>query len=214
MSDCVMIFAKAPVLGQCKTRLGLPPKDASALHQLFVQATIRRSRGPWTQIVWSDEPTHPFFRSFSLDVRAQEGESLGHRLAHAFRTSFHEFDRLLVIGTDAPTITDSMINNAFSALCTHDAVIGPSCDGGYYLLGLREPLESAFNETIAWGTETVFVQTLEALRSAARSVHVLPFWFDVDRPQDLKLLRTLDEDSLNTELKASLDRAIRMQEEA
>ena len=213
MSDCLMIFAKAPVLGRCKTRLGLPPKDASELHQLFVEATVRGSRGSWTQMLWSDQATHPFFESFSIPIRAQEGASLGHRLSHAFRSLFDEFERLVVIGTDAPTLPQSFINEAFEALKTHDSVIGPSCDGGYYLLGLREPLESVFDETIAWGTETVFVQTLAALRAAARSIHILPFWFDVDRPQDLALLRTLDEDRLSPRLKASLDRAIQKKEE-
>lgn len=208
-----MIFAKAPVLGRCKTRLGLPPEDAAQLHQLFVRATIRGSRGPWTQILWSDQVTHPFFRSFAIELRAQQGQTLGHRLSHAFRTSFCEFDRLVVMGTDAPTVPHAFIHNAFAALETHDAVIGPSCDGGYYLLGLREPLETVFNETIAWGTETVFVQTLDALRAASRSVHVLPFWFDVDRPHDLTLLKALDEGSLDIDLKASLERAIRIKEE-
>ena len=183
-----MIFAKAPLAGRVKTRLCLSDSDAQMLHEAFVQDVITRSRGPWQQTLWTTDAEHPFFATFQLPVHAQVGTSLGQRLSHAFAESLKAFERVVVIGTDAPHLPANHITNAFTALDANDVVIGPSCDGGYYLLGMRRMMPDIFHSEMDWGGEDIFTQTLSILGNHGYSPSVLPFWFDVDRPADLRRL--------------------------
>ena len=191
MADCLMIFAKAPVLGRCKTRLKLPDEHAMALHCAFVEDVIESSKGDWNQVIWSDDACHPFFQQFGLPVRQQVGPTLGDRMANAFAQMLPDFERIVVIGTDAPSLPVAYLKQAFESPHHHDAVLGPSCDGGYYSLGLIARCDAVFDPSIPWGQDTVCVRTLEILKRLELNTALLPFWFDVDRPQDLALLRVL-----------------------
>jgi len=82
----------------------------------------------------------------------------------------------------------SFIDEAFDRLESVSVVVGPSLDGGYYLIGATSPLPDLFSHQ-NWGTETVMTQTLERLNEKGRSTHLLPFWFDIDRPRDIAFLR-------------------------
>ena len=191
MSDCLMVFAKAPKLGHCKTRLMLDDTDALALHCAFVQDVIGSSTGDWAQEIWTTDATHPFFAQFNLPIHQQVGATLGDRLSHAFAQTLCNYDRVTVIGTDAPSLPDEFLRQGFLALDTHDAIVGPSCDGGYYALGLNKRCDAVFDASIPWGEDGVCLRTLEVLKAGNLRTHVLPFWFDVDRPEDLDRLRML-----------------------
>ncbi|RME44423.1 MAG: glycosyltransferase, partial [Deltaproteobacteria bacterium] len=118
-------------------------------------------------------------------IRAQGEGDLGRRMAHAFSLGLASHERVVVIGSDAPTLPPAHLSAAFDALRTRKVVIGPARDGGYYLIGLRGEIPPIF-EGIAWGSASVLADTLERL--PPRQTHLLPFWFDVDTPDDLRLL--------------------------
>ncbi|MHC4738892.1 MAG: TIGR04282 family arsenosugar biosynthesis glycosyltransferase, partial [Planctomycetota bacterium] len=120
----------------------------------------------------------------------QSGKDLGERMKNAFlRTFGNNFTRVIIIGSDSPDLPADYINLAFSALLTHDVVIGPSDDGGYYLIGFcKKAFLPGALEGIGWSGESVCEQTIRILRKYKRKVYLLPQWYDVDTVADLKLL--------------------------
>jgi glycosyltransferase A (GT-A) superfamily protein (DUF2064 family) len=110
-------------------------------------------------------------------------------MKNAFLDAFSEgFFKALIIGSDIPDITNQIINEALES-DDNDAVIGPSFDGGYYLIGFKHNtfLPGIF-EGIEWGTNTVFEKTMEIFAKNRYKVHLLPKWHDVDRLEDLRAL--------------------------
>jgi rSAM/selenodomain-associated transferase 1 len=133
----------------------------------------------------------------SYTFAAQQGNDLGERMAHAFLTGFAAgYGRAILLGSDTPDLTSSIIAEGLSRLTSHDAVIGPACDGGYYLLGLQS---QAFLPDIfygmPWSTGEVYARTREAFRSVNAHVFVLPSWRDIDTIADLQDLRERHRDS-------------------
>jgi rSAM/selenodomain-associated transferase 1 len=120
----------------------------------------------------------------------QTGDGLGDRMERAFASVFTgEVKEALLIGSDIPGLTTDVIKEAFHALSTNDAVIGPADDGGYYLIGFRKKsFEPEIFYDMVWSTRTVFRETMDKLRDASASVHVLPELTDVDTVEDLKTL--------------------------
>jgi glycosyltransferase A (GT-A) superfamily protein (DUF2064 family) len=98
-----------------------------------------------------------------------------------------EAEEALLIGSDIPGLTTDVIEEAFAALLTNDAVIGPADDGGYYLIGFRKKsFEPGIFHDMVWSTGTVFRETMDKLHDALLKVHVLPELTDVDTMEDLK----------------------------
>jgi uncharacterized protein len=95
---------------------------------------------------------------------------------------------VVLIGSDNPTLPRALIEQACAALDAHDVSIGPSADGGYYLIGLREPHLGVF-EAIEWSTSRVYGQTLAQAERLGLRVHSVPEWYDVDEPTDLERLQ-------------------------
>jgi glycosyltransferase A (GT-A) superfamily protein (DUF2064 family) len=95
-------------------------------------------------------------------------------------------ERVLALGSDSPSLPDTYIDEALELLTEREVVIGPSTDGGYYLIGLRQRAAGLF-AGIAWSTGQVLAQTLERLGD--HSLGLLPMWYDVDTPQDAGLLK-------------------------
>jgi rSAM/selenodomain-associated transferase 1 len=121
------------------------------------------------------------------------GTDLGSALHGAFEQAFTDgAQRVLIISTDSPDMPASFLNDAYMALHDHDLVLGPSKDGGYYLIGLTRPQVRLF-EHITWSTDVVYAQTLERAAEAALRVYALPLWYDIDTFAELRLLtRNLD----------------------
>jgi rSAM/selenodomain-associated transferase 1 len=124
--------------------------------------------------------------SFTLELQA--AGDLGQRI-HAFFAG--EFERgatkIVLTGSDAPTLNPATVMSAFSHLESRDVVLGPATDGGYYLIGCRRAAPSIF-EGIDWSTPDVLRQTVERLHSLGLSLAILPPWYDVDTPDDLRML--------------------------
>lgn len=192
------VFARLPAPGSCKTRLAraLGPLRAAELAGAFLHDTLRRFSGAAARRIVCFTPDTDESRTFFATAADPEDQlwpqpdgDLGVRLARFFDHAFTAAGgRVLVIGSDSPTLPLSCVALAFDALHRHDCVLGPSADGGYYLLGLRVPCPLLFSG-ITWGTAAVFEQTLHAARSAGLSVNVGPPWYDVDTVDDLERLR-------------------------
>ena len=134
------------------------------------------------------------FRAFQITPQA-DGD-VGVRMSSFFQERFAAgVDRVVLIGSDSPSLPQTYVERAFELLHHHDVVLGPSDDGGYYLIGMSK-LHSAIFEDINWSTESVFAQTTTQLDELNTSYAKLPVWFDVDNQADLdRLMNTLvDED--------------------
>jgi rSAM/selenodomain-associated transferase 1 len=189
----VLVFARAPIPGEAKTRLipALGPGGAALLQQRMTERALETACaaavGPVS--LWcSPSIEHPFFAAcrgrFEVRLQAQCGATLGERLLHAHESTFGSHARLLVMGADCPILTRGDLCAAAAALGDHDAVVIPAEDGGYVALGLARPCPAAF-ESIDWGSARVLGQTLERLARAGLSYRLSdPLW-DVDRPEDL-----------------------------
>ena len=111
-------------------------------------------------------------------------------MRNAFNQSFAEgAKRVVIIGTDSPTLPTSYIQKAFDVLKKIPIVIGPTFDGGYYLLGLSKQNDDIFDD-VEWSTSRVFEQTLTRIKSMNMQVYVLPPWYDVDTSEDLEFLKS------------------------
>jgi len=182
--DLLAIFAKVPQLGKVKTRLAKDIGDSEALRVYtgFLEKLIsEHSNQEYKLIVYfaSDEKEMDKYYS---SIKVQKGKDLGERLFNCFETELSDFDKVIVIGSDHPTISSSDILEAFSVLDSNDVVIGPAEDGGYYLIGMKQ-FHDLF-EGIAWSTSEVLKQTLEKCKDL--NAGLLEKKFDIDTSEDLK----------------------------
>lgn len=194
----VSILAKAPVPGLAKTRLQplLGPAGAARAQRAFtlriLHTALRASTGPCT--LWcAPDPAHRLFRlltrRFGVHCVAQPEGDLGQRMAHIVAEHFRQHPGLavLLVGTDCPALGPQHLQAAASALIDHDAVLIPAEDGGYVLIGLREPLPGLFPQVfqgVSWSTARVMAETRERLQAAGARWTELPTLWDVDEPQD------------------------------
>lgn len=193
----VGLFAKPPVAGEVKTRLHPPLSlaQAAALYAGFLGDLTAMLNGEeaWDWVLYSTDParqraTWPSDAPQPRRIAPQRGRDLGARMLQALTELLHGRRGALLIGSDHPTLPAAHIHLAFERLADHDVVLGPSNDGGYYLVGLREPQPELF-EAMTWSTPDVLPQTLDRIHRAGRSVFQLPEWYDVDTAEDLARLR-------------------------
>lgn len=123
-----------------------------------------------------------------FQTRRQTGRDLGQRLERAFAQLLRQHSRVVIVGTDSPAFEPSMLRLAFEELRTTDAVLGPCPDGGYYLVGLRRAVGGLFKGA-RLGTEFALQDTLENLLVQGLSCSLLETYPDIDRPQDLVVLK-------------------------
>jgi rSAM/selenodomain-associated transferase 1 len=185
-----VLFVRAPRRGTVKTRLArtLGDDDALTAYRTLLSTTCEALRelkpvelrftpddaapelNEWLQADWTTAP--------------QGSGNLGERLASATQDHFqNDASSVVIIGSDCPKITAADIQNAHQALATADVVLGPASDGGYWLIGLRNPTMGIF-EGIAWSTDAVFRQTCERAASLNLSLATLRPLDDVDTHED------------------------------
>jgi rSAM/selenodomain-associated transferase 1 len=193
-----IVFAKAPVPGQVKTRLvpSLGAQGAATFYERMARHSlaIAIKASPGSVGLWCT-PTieHPFFENcideFKVALHLQCGGDLGKRMAHAFQETLKTSPYAILIGTDCPSLTLDDLRKAMTILREgRDAVIGPAEDGGYLLMGLRRYAPELFTG-ISWGKESVLEETRHRLRLLGWKWHELQERWDVDRPEDLERLR-------------------------
>jgi hypothetical protein len=195
MADLTIIFAKEPVPGQVKTRLTPPlsPEMACRLYQCFLEDIIEetaRVPGMEPALAYTPAGAQGFFQGLAppgLRLVAQEGQNLGERQARAFAWGFAwGFEAVLVRGSDTPDLPGDIMLEAREKLRAGPAqvVLGPSPDGGYYLIGLKTLYPRLF-EGLCWSSESVLADTLSRCQELNLQVHLLPTWRDIDTYADL-----------------------------
>lgn len=193
-----IIFAKAPVPGEVKTRLvpALGEMQAALLHAALTERAIENAAASGLPVELCCAPglQHAFFAQCEEDFGVTLGEQgegdLGQRMLRALQRGLATHRKVLLAGADAPAIGRREWLAADAALDTHDTVLIPADDGGYVLIGARRTDARMF-DGIAWGGEHVLEQQRAALAAAGLSVAELEPSWDVDRPEDLARLKTL-----------------------
>ncbi len=193
----VEIMAKAPRPGEVKTRLCPPlsPEEAAGLYDCFLRdkvAQVRTLAGAAGVIAFTPEDSRSLFETLAPGFRLipQRGADLGSRLLNSLGALLREgYVGAVAIDSDTPTLPTEYLRQAVTLLSSPatDVVVGPSDDGGYYLIGLRQPWPALF-EAIPWSTSEVLPETLRRAEAKGLRVACLPPWFDVDTAPDLERL--------------------------
>ncbi len=181
--SALAVIAKAPAPGRSKTRLCPPctPSEAARLAAAALQDTLDAvARTPATRRLLVLDGAHPVPPGFS--AISQRGAGLAERLAHAFADAGAP---LLLIGMDTPQVTPAQLQRGLELLRTHDAVLGPATDGGYWAIGLRRPDARVFAEVPMSVRQTCRVQRAR-LRALGLRVAELPPLTDVDTIDDAR----------------------------
>jgi len=192
------VMAKAPRVGAVKTRLCPPlrPPEAADLARCFLLDAVDRVRavaGAQPFMAYAPVEAHAQFEEAApgFALIPQRGGDLGERQLHLIEEVLGRgLQAALVIGTDSPTLPHECLDEAVSlVVAPHvDVVLGPTEDGGYYLIGLRAPCPALFTDML-WSTPAVLGRTLERAQRLGLRVACLPTWFDVDTGADLERLR-------------------------
>lgn len=188
----LIVFAKAPVKAQCKTRLIplLGENGASEFYKDLLQHCLHTvSQLDSTDIALYVTPhtQHPLLQQLAANycttLKPQQGNDLGERMQHATQQALQTYHRVVLIGSDCPDITQDYLEQAFAALQHSDLVIGPATDGGYVLIGGQRISPTIFANT-HWGSDQVLEQCLCNIRDAGYSHQCLPTLQDIDTPED------------------------------
>lgn len=198
MAALLIIFAREPCPGQVKTRL-CPPltgEAAARLYRCFLEDILEemaRLPGLSLALAYTPDTALHFFEELTpagVLLFPQEGADLSERLIRACDRGWAAgFGTILVRNSDSPDLPGEMVAAAAQALESKqaDLVLGPSPDGGYYLVGLQSPQPELFQE-IPWSTADVLTDTLARARQLSLTVHLLPPWPDIDTFADLEAL--------------------------
>jgi len=200
IDTCILFFIKYPSVGNVKTRLGkvIGEDVATSLYRHFVQDMLKGFEKVESQLricyapcgVENPEKEFKDWLGPQYAYREQEGSDLGERMKHAMQSAFDEgFQRVIVIGSDVPDFPPELLTKAFLDLDMQDVALGPSYDGGYYLIGFRKDtfIPEVF-DNIPWSTRDVYRATLSKIHDADLELIRLPDWNDVDTIWDLNLL--------------------------
>jgi len=187
----LLIFAKAPIPGQVKTRLipALGAEGACTLYLKLLRHSLQQTIDwPAPRYLYAPKIDHPMLRQLAkehdLTLRQQVGGDLGIRMANALA---EHPDGALLIGSDCPDMNTAAVQQANAALSTHDTAIIPSEDGGYVLIAQREPNRAPFNG-MQWSHSNVLRHTRQRLQAAEQSLWEGPTLWDLDEPRDLARL--------------------------
>ena len=192
------LFARTPEPGQVKTRLSPPltPEQASEFYAAMLldildQQPARRDRE--LALWYTPASGADWFRRHAparYALRAQQGPDLGRRMAHTFQAHAAEgFERIVLRGTDSPTLPLGRVDQAFSTLAEAELVLVPDRDGGYSLIGLRGQARFAGLADLETGHAGVLGETLRRARAAGLRAAQLEPHHDVDTARDFELLR-------------------------
>lgn len=192
----IIVFAKAPIPGKAKTRLipALGAEGAAELAQRMLIDTCRTAASVLlaeTELCITPAPGHPEWEARlppRMTLTDQGDGDLGQRLARAAERVTQEGDRVILIGTDCPQLTRRRLHDACRELDAHDAIIHPTLDGGYALLGLKS-FDASIFEGIGWSGPDVARETMARIRALGWSLHLGATLRDIDEPEDLPHLR-------------------------
>jgi rSAM/selenodomain-associated transferase 1 len=194
-SEQIIIFTRYPQPGKTKTRLipTLGSSGAADLHRQMTEHTMTRvkqlaaTQATSVQVCHAggDNAVMKQWLGAGILFQPQGSGDLGMRMERAFAQAFQAgYERVIIVGTDCPALTAKIMQAALEALQENDFVLGPTSDGGYYLIGLRRPAPQLFQD-VPWGTEKVLERTLQIADQLDLRRTLLDLLDDVDRPEDL-----------------------------
>lgn len=184
--NLLIVFAKNPIPGKVKTRLAKETGDAmaSSIYEKLLQITLEACGGAnHDLLIYLNEPSnHPIFDSHQIAF--QKGDDLGVKMLNAFQESFElGYEKILLVGSDIPELTGSHIEHGFKLLDKNDFVFGPSKDGGYYLIGMKEIYEFPFKNK-QWSTSSIYDQTKKEILSKSLRIGETEVLSDLDTYKD------------------------------
>ena len=183
----VIVFARAPVAGQVKTRLipRLGEEGAARLQRRLIRAALRTARAV-APVELHVTRQHTWLRTLGVPIRLQRGRDLGERMYHALHRR-----RAVLVGSDAPALRPADLRRALRLLRSGtDVVLAPAEDGGYALIAARR-IDARLFDGMRWGADDVLARTLDNLRRCGLRYRLLRTVWDVDRPEDVDRLRSL-----------------------
>jgi len=194
----LIIFCKAPIPGQVKTRL-IPELTAEQAAELHIELSIKtlqravQSNLCPVQLWCSPTTDHEFFSkskaAYPVALKQQQGADLGERMHNAFCSTLADYSHALLMGCDCPSLTEQDLEQALAALSRqNDVVLAPAEDGGYVLIGLNRPHPELF-DNMPWGTARVLAQTRNRIERYKLRHHELSEQWDLDTPEDLERYR-------------------------
>ena len=196
--DCaILVFSKAPVVGQVNTRLVpyITAEQAASLHEELTHDRLRMCTTADlcdVQLWCSPDTGHPFFsdcrQRYGVRLQTQTGNNLGERMSAALKILLRQYKKIIIIGTDAPALDIDTIDAVVNQLEHSDIVLVPAEDGGYVLLGASKHHQDLLVD-VPWGTESVLASTVHNIERLGLSYSLLGECWDVDRPEDLERYR-------------------------
>jgi rSAM/selenodomain-associated transferase 1 len=190
MNSCVVVFGREPVPGRVKSRLAVALGDSGAarVYAATLEHTLDIAVASGARVVLSlaEAPSNEFVRRIKVPVEIQHGLDLGNRMDGAFARRFLEGERrVVVVGSDCPSITPQHLIQAASELSAVDAVLGPAADGGYWLVAQRPPGLALF-EGIPWSSQETLARTRERVIALGGTCSELEELVDIDTAADLE----------------------------
>ncbi len=195
-NSLLMIFVKNPLLGKVKQRLAATIGDEKAL--AVYNYLLRHTRAtcyalyPHKAVFYSSRiDEDDLWENDEYQKFVQIGDDLGERMCNAFEQGFSlGYGAIVLIGSDCLELNERILLEAFEHLADHDIVIGPTSDGGYYLIGMKKLYKDVFRNK-SWSTESLFEETLQSIETLGLHVHCLPRLSDIDTEEDLGELKYL-----------------------
>lgn len=195
--NLLIVFVKNPVAGSVKSRLALAIgyRNALEIYNDLVYKTYNIVKHlPFDkQVSYSASvDKNDIWESDIFSKTQQKGKDIGDRMFYAFNNAFEAgYENVVLIGSDIINLTSGIIFDAFNLLQQSDLVLGPAKDGGYYLIGLKQPVKQLF-ENKDWGTNKVFIQTLKVSVDFDLTLRLTPELADLDRIEDFQYLEPED----------------------
>jgi len=186
----LLVFSKAPVAGEVKTRLipALGAEGAAQLHEELLTICLEKvsAANDVTIELWCAPDTdHAYFQSQNIPLYKQEGNNLGEKMAYALESALKRCKQTILLGTDSPALSLKTLMSGLESLRSgYDAVIVPAEDGGYVAIGMREVDRTVF-ESVEWGSDQVYAQTVARFEQLGWRWKALDMCWDIDRPEEL-----------------------------
>jgi rSAM/selenodomain-associated transferase 1 len=192
----LIIFVKNPAPGIAKKRLSqhIGAENAARIYKNISEMVIEKTTPQRNDIYevaifFTPLEAKQLIKEWLINNTCfypQQGNDLGERMMNAFKRAFEgDYKKAILIGSDCPDLSRDIILQGFVLLASKDVVLGPACDGGYYLIGMNKLIPELFSD-IAWGTATVLQQTKLKTKQADLSLGLLPMLRDIDRVKDLQ----------------------------
>jgi uncharacterized protein len=199
-ANALAVLAKAPVAGEVKTRLlpALSAEEAAELCRALLIDQLEHLQDLAVAdlyVAFTPDEAGSLMKQLApagFHLFPQQGDDLGERMKRVFEhLGGLGHEQMVLIGSDLPAVPFRFFEDAYAYLqgSGKRVVLGPSRDGGYYLVGLNQPVSELF-EAMTWSHGQVLAQTLERLASLEVDTLLLPSWFDVDTPDDLRYLQS------------------------